>query len=183
MTHSVFEGPRVRLGAMDPERDAKLFVQWDQDSEYQVLLSAGPANRFSAKMVQEWLEKERKGEYEFAIFDRETEKVIGTLGIGGIDWTAGDCWVGIGIGERDYWGKGYGTEALNLLVGFAFLELNMRRVTLNYFEYNERGRKSYDKVGFKEEGRIHNWMNRNGRRWDVIFMGLLRRDWEALQRA
>ncbi len=182
MRSTVFEGEKVRLQPLEPERDAKLFVQWDQDSEYQVLLNPGPANRYSVKQVQEWLEKDRKGEYEFAIFDCAADQVIGTVGLGGIDWAAGDCWVGIGIGERDHWGKGYGTEALNLVVRFAFLELNLRRVSLNYFEYNERGRKSYEKVGFIEEGRISDWMNRNGRRWDLIFMGLLRRDWETSRR-
>jgi RimJ/RimL family protein N-acetyltransferase len=98
-------------------------------------------------------------------------------------WVSGTAWVGIGIGDPDYWGKGYGTDALRLLVGFGFGQLNLRRISLNVFGYNQRAVKSYLKCGFKEEGRLRQWMLRGGERHDLIFMGILREEWDAAQPA
>jgi len=90
--------------------------------------------------------------------------------------------VGIGIGEREYWGKGYGSDAMNLILRFAFETLNLKRVSLTVFEYNERAVHSYEKCGFRPEGRLRQWMQRAGQRYDLIFMGILREEWEVLQR-
>ncbi len=85
--------------------------------------------------------------------------------------------MGIGLGERENWGKGYGTDAMKIILRYAFTELNLRRVTLDVFEYNQRGVRSYEKAGFVIEGRVRGMILREGRRWDVIFMGILREDW------
>lgn len=85
--------------------------------------------------------------------------------------------MGIGIGEREYWSKGYGTDAMNVILRFAFDELNLYRISLNVFEYNQRAIRSYEKVGFVVEGREREFLRRGGRRWDMIFMGLLREEW------
>jgi RimJ/RimL family protein N-acetyltransferase len=91
----------------------------------------------------------------------------------------GDAFVGIGIGDRELWGKGYGTEAMKLMLRFAFQELNLRRVSLNTFEYNPRAVHSYEKAGFVHEGCERDWLHREGRRWDLIYMGILREEWLA----
>jgi RimJ/RimL family protein N-acetyltransferase len=85
--------------------------------------------------------------------------------------------VGIGLGEREFWGKGYGTDAMRIILRYAFTELNLHRVTLNVFEYNPRGVRSYEKAGFVLEGRQRGVLLREGRRWDEIYMGILREDW------
>ena len=85
--------------------------------------------------------------------------------------------MGIGLGEREYWGKGYGTDTMRLAVRYAFMELNLNRVTLNVFEYNPRAIRCYEKAGFRHEGRQRQFLNRNGRRWDVLEMGILRDEW------
>jgi RimJ/RimL family protein N-acetyltransferase len=85
--------------------------------------------------------------------------------------------VGIAIGERDFWGRGYGTEAMQLVLGYAFLELNLRRVSLALHAYNERALKSYEKAGFKLEGVMRGEVLREGRRTDTLFMGILREEW------
>ncbi|MCJ7660780.1 MAG: GNAT family N-acetyltransferase [Anaerolineales bacterium] len=95
----------------------------------------------------------------------------------GVHWSHGDSSVGIGIGEREYWSKGYGTDAMNVILRFAFDELNLYRISLNVFEYNQRAIRSYEKVGFVVEGREREFLRRAGRRWDMIFMGLLREEW------
>jgi RimJ/RimL family protein N-acetyltransferase len=104
--------------------------------------------------------------------------LIGFIGLFGIEWNHGNAWVGIGLGERDYWGKGYGTDAMCAILDYAFNELNLYRVTLDVFEYNPRAIRSYEKAGFQLEGRVRKMIHRDGRRWDVLVMGVLRDEWE-----
>jgi RimJ/RimL family protein N-acetyltransferase len=196
MNVTSFQGKQVGLKAFDAERDAEIIARWNQDSEYQQLQSSGPALLWSAKQFKDWAEKHYAEMYSFSIFTLPEEtasgadlaaaenkpavaesRLIGSVDLGGLDWICGNAWVGIGIGEREYWGKGFGTEAMNLILDFAFGYLNLKRVSLTVFEYNQRGLKSYRKVGFKEEGRMRQWMQRGGERFDLIFMGILREEW------
>jgi len=85
--------------------------------------------------------------------------------------------VGLGIGERDFWGRGYGTDVMKLILRYAFMEINLRRVTLTVFEYNPRAIRSYEKAGFRHEGRLRKLLHRDGRRYDELFMGILREEW------
>jgi RimJ/RimL family protein N-acetyltransferase len=91
--------------------------------------------------------------------------------------THAETWLGISIGERDYWGRGYGTDAMRLAVQYAFVELNLRRVSLGLHAYNERALKSYQKVGFTLEGRMRGEGLRDGVRYDSLWMGVLREEW------
>ena len=84
----------------------------------------------------------------------------------------------IGLGEQEYWGKGYGTEAMKLALHYAFSELNLRRVSLGVFAYNQRAVHSYEKTGFRLEGRMRGMLMRQGKRWDILFMGILREEWQ-----
>lgn len=174
-----FAGKLVRLATLDLEKDSELWSRWNRDSEYQQLLDWGPSKLYTQAQTKEWIEKGNAGSFTFSIHSLEDDRIIGFLDLDGINWTAGDCWIGVGIGERDYWGKGYGTDAINVLLRFAFEELNLNRVTLNVFEYNERAIKAYEKLGFQHEGRQRQLLNRFDRRWDLIFMGILRCEWEA----
>jgi RimJ/RimL family protein N-acetyltransferase len=95
-------------------------------------------------------------------------------------WAHGEGWVGIGIGERAYWGNGYGTEAMCLLLRFAFAELNLQRVSLGVYAYNPRALRSYEKAGFRHEGVVRADCRRDGQRWDSVFMGILREEWRTI---
>ncbi len=88
--------------------------------------------------------------------------------------------MGISIGEKEYWGKGYGTDAMRVVLRYAFTELNLHRVSLTVFEYNPRAIRSYEKAGFTLEGREREAVFRSGKRTDMIYMGVLREDWERL---
>jgi RimJ/RimL family protein N-acetyltransferase len=81
------------------------------------------------------------------------------------------------MGARESWGKGYDTDAMRVILRFAFQELNLRRVSLDTFEYNPRAIRSYEKAGFVLEGRARGYLNREGKRWDLIFMGILQEEW------
>lgn len=183
MNAQAFEGKWVRLSIIDVEQDASCWARWNQDSEYQQLQSSGPTSLWSAKQMKDWAEKNLDKFYMFSIHSLADDRIIGNVDLSGIDWISGNAWVGIGIGERENWGKGYGTDAMNVLLRFAFDSLNLKRISLTVFEYNERAIKSYLKVGYKEEGRLRQWMQRAGQRYDLIFMGILREEWETRQQA
>lgn len=179
----LFRGQLVRLCADDPAVRAKAEVRWESDSEYHRLADSDPAYMWSEKKVKEWIEKmdERENRFGFSIHSLAEDKFIGFIGLFIEQWTSGEAWVGIAIGERDFWGRGYGTDAMRLILGYAFLELNLRRVSLGLHGYNQRALKSYEKAGFKMEGVIRSEIGREGRRWDSLFMGILREEWLALE--
>lgn len=176
-----FAGKLVRLVAFDPEKDTEAMARWNRSSEYQQLLDSGPARVYSPASMKEWMEKHANEMYGFGIYAIQDDRLIGQVDLSGVDWVARNCWVGIGIGDPAYWGKGYGSDAMNEILRFGFEWLNLNRVSLTVFEYNERAHRSYLKCGFKEEGRLRQWMQRSGDRFDLIFMGILREEWMACQ--
>jgi len=183
MNHDLLSGEKVQLVAPNPEMDAELFARWARDSEYLRMLDFDPARQWSIKKYKEWLEKdlvetEKSDNFFFLIRTLVEGRLIGLVGLDGILWNQGTAWVGIGIGEREYWGKGYGTDAMCTILRYGFDELNLHRVSLNVFEYNQRAIHSYEKSGFTVEGRMRQCLRRDGQRWDLIYMGILREDWE-----
>lgn len=180
LENTLLTGKLVRLAAIDPESAAPTLSKWRKNSEFDRLLDMDPATLFSPKAVREWTEKHLDDflTHEFHIRAVEDDRLIGFVGLGGEQMKVhGDTFVGIGIGEPDFWGKGYGTEAMNLILQYAFMELNLQRVSLDVFEYNPRAIHSYEKAGFRIEGRQRKTMMREGKRWDVIYMGILREEW------
>lgn len=176
---SLLTGKKVRLICIDPKTMAPLFTKWAHNSNYLRLLDWDPARIHSAKATQEWIEKHIDDvlSYEFAIQLSENDAIIGTTGLDGVSINHQHAFVGIGIGEEEYWNKGYGTDAMETLLRYAFEELNLYRVTLNVFAYNQRAIRSYQKVGFRTEGNLRQGLLRDGTRWDVIYMGILRHEW------
>jgi RimJ/RimL family protein N-acetyltransferase len=180
----IFTGKLVRLSAFDPEEMSKVFPRWNQNSEYFRLLNSSSRQMWSSKAASKWLEEE-VGEmslegYYFSIRTLVEDKLIGELELDVVNWPGRDAFVGLGIGETEYWSKGYGTDAMNVLLRFAFTEINLRRVSLGVFEYNPRAIRSYEKAGFRHEGRLRRLLHREGRRWDNLFMGILREEWLEL---
>lgn len=183
MSNNLFQGELVRFVAAEPQLAAGLFAKWGRDSEFVRLLDTDPARLLSVDKYKEWFEKDlveqqKNDELFFLIRTLEEDLTIGLIGLNGIQWVHGDAWVGIGLGEREYWGEGYGTDAMRILLRYAFEELNLHRLSLSVFEYNSRAIRSYEKVGFVIEGRVRQFLNRDGRRYDMIFMGLLSDEWK-----
>jgi len=181
MSTTTFTGKLVRLVAADLDNDPKLFASWDQDSEYQRLFNSEAALRYNPAQIKKFLEEEIGSMHLFVIERLEDGRKIGQVDLSGFNWIVGNAWVGIGIGERDLWGKGYGTDAMRVLLRYAFDELNLKRLTLNVFDINQRGIASYEKAGFRREGVLPGGLLIAGKRRDIIYMGILRREWEALQ--
>lgn len=179
----LLQGKFVRLTAEDPKTAAEAFARWGRDSEYSRLLDSSVSAPVSVKKITEWMEKDLEKssptEYYFMIRRLEDDLLVGLIGLDGNIIPHGEAFVGIGIGERELWSKGYGSDAMRVILRYGFSELNLRRVSLDVFEYNPRAIRSYEKVGFVHEGRVRGYLHRSGQRWDLIFMGILREEWLA----
>ncbi len=112
-----------------------------------------------------------------AIHIRDTDRLIGTCAFSQLDADNGSALFHITIGERDAWGKGYGSEATALMVNHAFERLALHRIGLSVFEFNLRAIRAYEKVGFAIEGRAREAIFRDGRYWDEIHMSILEPEW------
>ena len=178
MSKNQLTGKRIRLTPINLEKDCESIAIWQKDSEYLRFMDSAVAFPFTALQVKEWYEKGYSDRYEFMIRKLDDETPLGFVGLGDINWSSRNAWAGIGIGERENWGKGIGTEAMQLMIKFAFKELNLRRISLGVFEYNLRAIRSYEKVGFKVEGRQREIVFRDGKRSDMIVMGIFRDEWK-----
>ena len=181
----IFKGNLVRLSAMDSEEIGKALSWQGRDSELMRLMDTGPtrlhSTKAAAKFFEKIMEEDSSANHFFSIRALNDNRLLGDINIDVINnWSSQDAYVGIGIYKRDDWGKGYGTEAMQLILQFGFIELNLRRVTLTVFEYNPRAIRSYEKCGFQVEGRVRGRLIKDNKRWDMLVMGVLREEWVKL---
>lgn len=104
---------------------------------------------------------------------------IGVIRLEGIEGAHTRAELAVSIGEKAYWSRGYGTDAIGLALGYAFRELALRRVHLITDADNERGIRCYEKCGFRREGLLRSHRVRYGEPLDMVVMGVLREDWEG----
>ena len=181
MKDKYLQGKIIYLRSMDIEKDMELYSKWYRDALFGRFMDSLPVMMYNKDQMKEWYEKQISQISAFIIMRIEDDQPIGFAELAGYDWLSGNAWLGIGIGDRENWGKGYGTEAIDLLLKVGFLEWNLHRVSLSVLGYNERAIRSYEKVGFKKEGSLRGFIQREGQRWDMPIMGVLRKDWEQLQ--
>ena len=177
---SLFTGKLVMLGVLGKE-SAALMQQWDSDAEYSRQLHGRGIRLMSiAQTEQEIVHDvtESPDEFYFGIYSLADKQLIGSCAIEPI-WSHRNAWVAIGIGDRAYRGRGYGTDAMRLLIGFGFRELDLHRITLGVFSYNTRAIRSYEKAGFTREVVRRAALYRDGQRHDELTMGILRREWDV----
>jgi len=177
-----FEAQDIRLGPIDLEKDSAVESKWTHDSEFMCLMELKSVRPQAPEMVKkgyESLEKEIEEEnlYYFTIRAREDDRLLGKALLEWIDWSNGNAYLRLGIGSGDDRGKGLGTQALGLLLRFAFAELNLFRVTIVIPEYNLAALALIRKIGFVEEVRRCNAILCGERVWDLLVFGLLRSEW------
>jgi RimJ/RimL family protein N-acetyltransferase len=177
-------GRNVRLRPIEKD-DLPRYVKWFSDPDLRGTISLHLP--LSQAQEEKWFEESLK------IHDRNTQSWaidvqpadmavgpwvhVGGCGLHSIDWRSRAAELGIVIGARDYWGRGYGTDAVQTLAGWAFDTLNLNRVFLRVFADNARAIRCYEKVGFQHEGRLRQDNFNQGAYRDTLFMGLLRSDW------
>ena len=103
---------------------------------------------------------------------------VGNCGLFGIDWQNRFAEIGIHIGEKGYWNQGFGTKAMLLILKHGFENLNLHRLWLRVFETNLRAVRSYEKAGFKQEGKFRQAQFINGKYVDVMIMSVLKTEWQ-----
>lgn len=173
------EGELVALGPLREEH-IPLYVRWMNDFNTSTRLGIAP-RPFTAEQETAWFEgaavdAER---YSFTIYERATWRAIGNCGIHAVDATNRRTDVGILIGETDARGKGYGTEAMRLLLDYAFTVLGLHNVMLTVYAFNLAAIRSYQKVGFREIGRRRESRWHNGRFWDTVYMDILSSEFDS----
>jgi RimJ/RimL family protein N-acetyltransferase len=179
ISDNLWQGQRVRLTGLTKD-DMTTAARWYDDAGFLRLLDAEAARPRSADDMTKWLEEEQKNQrsFQFAVRPLDSDALIGVIVLDGILWSHGVSWLSIGIGDRENWGKGYGHEAMTLLLNYAFSELNLHRVQLTVFEYNARAIALYERLGFQREGTYREFMQRDGQRFDMYLYGLLDREWQ-----
>ena len=178
----LFENQRLRLAAPDPEKDATIESLWTHDPEFQQLISAEPVRPFSPgqlkKKYEEAEKEKRPNRFPFAIRLRTDDRLIGFAWLEHIEWNNASGTLTAGLGASADRRQGYGTEALQMLLRYAFDELNLHRLSATTFEYNTGAQRWLEKAGFVLEARRRQAIHRHGRRWDVLHYGFLREDWK-----
>ncbi len=170
----IVPGQHVYLGPI--RRDlAPVYQRWMNDLEVSRTLTAHWRVPFTLEDELEWFEQARRDPNRrvFTIYERPDDRPVGNAELFGIDFAVGSAEVGIVIGERSVWGRGYATEALQLLLDFAFTVLGLHHVWLRYYASNERARAVYDRVGFREVGRLRQATRIGPHRDDVVIMDIL----------
>jgi RimJ/RimL family protein N-acetyltransferase len=175
----MLKGKKIILRAYKKE-DAEIAYKYMNDSETKKFLTPGIPYPLTLEQEQNWVDSQSKPDgktFNFAIESIDTGKYIGGCGINDTDWKNSIVTVGIYIGEKNYWGKGYGTDAMNLLLDFIFNEMNINKVKLNVYSFNKRAVCCYKKCGFVKEGTLRQEMFREGKYYDEYIMGILKEEY------
>jgi RimJ/RimL family protein N-acetyltransferase len=172
-------GEKCYLSPWDTS-DAEKCCKWFNDTEISVYLTLS-AGLFSVEKQREILENSAKQDNEkfFAIVDIKDDELIGGCGLNKINYVNSIANMGIFIGEKENWGKGYGEDAVNLILDFGFNVLNFNSVQLRVFDFNKRGIRCYEKCGFKYVAKIRQKFFFGGKYHDTIIMDILASEFKS----
>lgn len=165
--------------------DVPLLAQWFSQLETTAYLGMS-GRSFTLTQEQEWFDnyvKHSPNNQHFAIMDSATDQPIGSISLMDIRRPHNRAELGIAIGDQNYWGRGYGREAIRLMCDYGFTFLDLHTIYLWYVSFNERGRRSYEAAGFKETGRIPEGKVFNGQYYDDVLMSITRRNFGPTQLA
>lgn len=178
---TLFRGQLVRLTAISRDHLPD-YRRWFRDYEVQRFLSRA-ALPVSDQAEEAWFEEMAKSKdvHLFDIQVLEDDRLIGNCSLFKVHPKNRVADFGIVIGEKDCWGKGYGTDAARTILRYAFHELNLNRVQLEVYDFNPRGMRAYEKAGFQHEGTRRSALYREGAYHDVHVMGILQADWRQLE--
>lgn len=181
----MLQGSRIVLRGV---RRDDLPILWTYANDAEVELTGGgdpPIPQSLERMQAEFDSNASKGGRDGTWFAIEADgKVIGQCGLFGWDKFRGvghGCELGIAIGDKSYWNRGYGREAIGLLLDYGFMYWNLHRISLETSSINLRAIRCYTACGFIEEGRLRQNEWQNGRFVDTVVMGILRDEWAALR--
>ncbi|MGH7611072.1 MAG: GNAT family N-acetyltransferase [Candidatus Dormibacteria bacterium] len=171
----LLQGRLVRLCA-PRDGDGKALSRWSEDGEYRRLADTGAPRPQSPEHFEEGPGQEV---LEFRLRTLSDDRLVGFVALFSIEWPNRCGWIAIGIGDPADRGRGFGREGAELAIHYAFHELGLHRLTLDVIADNLPAVGLYRSLGFREEGRLRERVLREGRWTDLLYLGLLRREWEA----
>ena len=176
----MFRGEKTQLAAVQREYLPK-YVEWLNDWEIAQFLKPGVPMPFNLEDETDWFENRRKSKdsFLFAILTRDDGKLIGNCGLHNVNFKNRKAVIGIFIGDKNYWNKGYGTDTTRTLIRFGFEELGLNLVELKVYAFNPRAMRCYEKAGFRRVGTHRQGLYRNGKFHDEFLMSILREEWDA----
>ena len=170
-------GERIYLSPRNVQ-DVEKFTEWLNDFETTDYI--GRSHESPTIEAEKLYLEERINEGNvFVIIHNETDKLIGTIGLHEINHFKRTATLGIFIGDKLYRGKGYGTEAIKLILDYGFNYLNLNNIKLDLLEFNERALACYKKCGFKEYGRRKQSKFINGKYYDTVEMEILAKEFNS----
>jgi RimJ/RimL family protein N-acetyltransferase len=173
-------GQRCYLSPCSSE-DAAKWAEWDNDLEVTIPLGDEAYLPMPLEKEQELIgDSLRKQTHGFDVIALEGDVLIGRCLLFDIDHINRAAMLGIAIGVKTYWGKGYGQEATRLLLDYGFNLLNLNSVMLGTFSFNERAIHCYRQVGFKEIGRRRQARIIAGKKYDAVLMDILAEEFESV---
>ncbi|TLM99696.1 GNAT family N-acetyltransferase [bacterium] len=179
MYYPKLSGGRVFLSPVAPE-DAALWAAWSNDPEVTIPLGDEAYVPYGLERAQQDVhESATRQDHVFTIVEIESGQAVGRCVLFSINSVDRNAMVGIFIGEKDRWGKGYGQEAMRLLLDYAFNLLNLHNIMLGVFSFNERAIRCYQRLGFHEIGRRREARWIGGIAYDGILMDLLEDEFRA----
>jgi RimJ/RimL family protein N-acetyltransferase len=179
MQNPFIVGDRIYLRPLDVE-DTDPFVSWLSDTEIRLYLGiTSPMSRLGEREYLKGLYKDERG-LNLGIVLKDNDELIGAVGLHDISLAHRNAEIGIFIGNKDYWSKGYGSEALRLMMGHGFDQLNLHMIFLMVISHNKRAIRAYEKVGFKREAIFREHVYDNGEYHDDHRMSILKSEWRAL---
>lgn len=175
----MIQGKLVRLRSISR---ADLPRQWEFNNDLEVELAGGgdpPTPQSLERLQSEYDQQTAKGGRDGPSFGIEADgQLIGQCALFNVDPIARTSEIGITIGDKKYWGRGFGREAIELLVEYGFVHRNLRKIWLHVHAENKRAHRVYSASGFSEEGRLREHVWSNGRYDDLLVMGLMVEQWQ-----
>ena len=175
----MYSGQNVLLRGLELSDVPELMKHWNNTEVKKFL------NSFTPHSIQEeeefikhtWKIRKEGKAHVFAIVSKENDLYIGNIDISIVDSNSRRGVIGIAIFNQSYWNRGFGTEALNLIINFAFKTLNLHSVELQVFSNNLRAKHCYEKCGFKESGLRREAIYVEGSYFDSILMDITKKEW------
>ncbi|MEA2488986.1 MAG: hypothetical protein QOH21_778 [Acidobacteriota bacterium] len=167
-------GEHVILRAFERD-DAERCYRWMNDPNIVRTLNTRYPIAFQNEV--EWLERAMKAnvtERHFAVERKDDRSHIGNASIHDIDWVSRNAWFGLFIGEPTAWNRGFGSDAIGTLVRFAFEEMNLTKLRIHVFDYNDRAKHVLETRGFVQEGRLRRDFYREGTWHDIVILSIFR---------
>jgi len=175
---NILAGPRLTLSVPQPE-DFDEISDWYTAGDFLRNLDTAPARPLSGEVLEQtYRNLDRNTEFYFHVRSQEDDRLLGFVTLYNIEWTNQIAQLAIAIGDPADRGKGYGTEALNLMLNYGFNELNLFKVCLDVIATNHAAIAVYQNSGFEFEGTNKLAVKRDGERYDLYSMGLFAADFQ-----